>query len=674
MSKSDSYSRRAVQASALVIAASVAGFAPANAGNAGETDTYMAGDFHNHTTCTDGSTSLETMITKSIGTFDLDWMAQAGHGGSYTRDCRYDDPEMDSSKTGSGKLWEQTIGAAAIKGDVVNSTSYSPDGLPHRAMWRWQMLQEFVYPEVSRMSKKLKNPMLYVGLETNSPGHEHVSSTVLGAQRSWDWNGSNGNADALAEFEYRFDRSDTDMSGPGGTPGVANSGIWKGKVANASGTGLGTANHINKAVPSVAWMQANYPLQSYFVPAHVERAGVFDPNGNRGFNVEHFRDFNNAGPTVAVGFETMPGHQASNNRGEYRKNFGGPGIDSAGVTTFGGTGIYGAKIGGLWDAMLGEGRNWFFFASSDWHNRGAFSPYVRESTQDFYPGEYQKLYIPRPAGRSLLMRPQQIVDEVRAGNSFSVSGDLISGELLYKAEIVEDEDCDNRGKDKNTSCDKWDATDVAKMGETLVVPRGKSVRITLTVTDPDKPNNSPYTFNNPSLLQVGIKQPLNKPKLDHVDFIRGEVSGLIAPTDPKYTDATNSTAAIYATFDGSKWTKQGQKRMMTFVIPNIQSNQYIRARGTNLLRSTPVETDAQGNPLADLDPTAVTDAKNTIPCTDKACPAHMQVLNGQKISSYDVAAWADLWFYTNPIFIRVSDQPKLLVEKNAELAQRLAKN
>lgn len=299
------------------------------------------------------------------------------------------------------------------------------------------------------------------------------------------------------------------MSGPGGTPGVANSGIWKGKVANASGTGQGTANHNNKAVPSVAWMQANYPLQSYFVPAHVERAGVFDPNGNRGFNVEHFRDFNNAGPTVAVGFETMPGHQASANRGEYRKNFGGAGIDSAGVTTYGGVGIYGAKIGGLWDAMLGEGRNFFFYASSDWHNRGAFSPYVRESTQDFYPGEYQKLYIPRPSSRSVLLRPQYIVDSVRAGNSFSVSGDLISGELSYKAEIVEE--CDNKNK---KSCNK--ATTVAKMGETLVVPRGKSVRITLTVQDTDKANNSPYKFNNPSLLQVGIKQPLNKPKLDHV--------------------------------------------------------------------------------------------------------------------------------------------------------------
>jgi hypothetical protein len=27
---------------------------------------------------------------------------------------------------------------------------------------------------------------------------------------------------------------------------------------------------------------------------------------------------------------------------------------------------------------------------------------------------------------------------------------------------------------------------------------------------------------------------------------------------------------------------------------------------------------------------------------------------GQKAVSYDVAAWADLWFYSNPIYIQVT--------------------
>jgi hypothetical protein len=650
----------------LAVAAGFAAATPAGATDFSySTDSYMAGDFHNHTTCTDGSTSIETLVKKSINDFGLEWMAQAGHGGTTVRDCRLDDPEFDSSKTGSGRLIEDAVGIAAIQGDVSTTTTYSPDGAAHRVMWRWQSIRDIVFPEISRLSKELRNPMLYVGLETNVPGHEHVSTTVLGEQRPWAWwKGGSGNANAMSEFEYRFDRSDTDRSGPGGTPGVIDSGIWKGKVANASGTGSGTVNHLTKAVPSVAWMQANYPLDSYYVPAHVERAGVFNPNGNNGFNIEHFRDFNNAGPTVAVGFETMPGHQASTTRGEYRAGFCGTGCDSVGVTTFGGTGIYGAKIGGVWDAMLGEGRNWFFYASSDWHNRGTFSPYVRQSTQDFYPGEYQKLYIPRPDEHSFWhqlhsLRPQYIVDSVRNGDSFSVTGDLIGGELSLTAEV--------EGEKRFNHFGWWDHIwkKEAKMGETLVVPRGKSVRITLTVTDPSKPNNSPYSFNNPSLLQVGIKQPLNKPVLDHVDFIRGQISGVIPPGDPKYTHGTNPSAALYATFNKTKWQKRANKLTMSFVIPNIQSNQYVRVRGTNLPAGTPNETDAAGNPLSDL-------PQSVIPCVAE-CPAHMQTdANGNKVSSFDVAAWADLWFYTNPIFIRVQGTERLLVEKNHDLAEKLA--
>jgi hypothetical protein len=29
-------------------------------------------------------------------------------------------------------------------------------------------------------------------------------------------------------------------------------------------------------------------------------------------------------------------------------------------------------------------------------------------------------------------------------------------------------------------------------------------------------------------------------------------------------------------------------------------------------------------------------------------------INGQKAVSFDVAAWADLWFYSNPIYIEVA--------------------
>ena len=50
-----------------------------------------------------------------------------------------------------------------------------------------------------------------------------------------------------------------------------------------------------------------------------------------------------------------------------------------------------------------------------------------------------------------------------------------------------------------------------------------------------------------------------------------------------------------------------------------------------------------------------------IPCTTRrhdddidGCPAHLPVgRTARSTSAYDVAAWADLWFYSNPIFIEV---------------------
>ena len=52
---------------------------------------YLTGDFHNHTTCSDGSTSVRTLVDQSTLIYDLDWFAQTGHGGAGNRDCRFDD-------------------------------------------------------------------------------------------------------------------------------------------------------------------------------------------------------------------------------------------------------------------------------------------------------------------------------------------------------------------------------------------------------------------------------------------------------------------------------------------------------------------------------------------------------------------------------------------------------
>jgi hypothetical protein len=195
------------------------------------------------------------------------------------------------------------------------------------------------------------------------------------------------------------------------------------------------------------------------------------------------------------------------------------------------------------------------------------------------------------------------------------------------------------------------------MGETLQARQGDDIAVYIVLRDPQGTNNSPYSFSNPSLMQIGVNQPLNKPELDHVDLIGGKVTGKVSPTDTaKYAGligspaATNPTAKILNTYFDADWKNLGHGwKVMSYRIENISADQYVRLRGTNLPAAVPFETDSLGNPLLDFG------AQQKIPCTDFACPSHMATdAAGAKTSSFDVAAWADLWFYSNPIFIDVT--------------------
>lgn len=639
---------------------------------------YVTGDFHNHTTCSDGTLSLKKLVDKSAGTFGLDWFVQAGHGGNSARNCTLaEDPfepvppalnltvpptipargQPATDAKGPNQTWTGTIGNAAIKGDMVGTDAA-------RGMWRWQMIQEYVYPVIEKESRDRNKP-IFVGLEQVVPGHEHTSSAIIDGQLPAT---GTGNATAMAMFEYCFDRADTDTSRGANNqwdcsvPGSANNGLLNAaakKIIVASGIGSGTAGHI-KTVEGVKWMAAKYPKTSYYIPAHLERAGAFSPDGNRGFNIEHLRNFNNAAPTVAFGFETMPGHQADPDRGSY-------GAGAVGGGTYGGVGIYGAKIGGVWDALLGEGRNWFFFGSSDYHNRGSFGPDQRETNADFFPGEYTKDYVMARTGANKL-GTQAIVDGLRSGNSFVVNGGLIDqlSFVVCTANPAVVRKAGNGAVEAAAVAAAAKNTDVtingcAGMGEKLVVRPGADVIVSIVVRNPQGTNNSPYSFANPSLKQVGIMQPLNAPVLDHIDVIGGNVTGYADPANlAAYAGligtpaASNSSAALAKTFNASNWTAMPDgTRKMTYRIPAVKVSQYVRLRGTNLPAATPFETDASGNPLLDAA------SAGKIACSEAACPAHMTATTGSKTSSFDVAAWADLWFYSNPVFIEVLKSVKV---------------
>jgi hypothetical protein len=133
-----------------------------------------------------------------------------------------------------------------------------------------------------------------------------------------------------------------------------------------------------------------------------------------------------------------------------------------------------------------------------------------------------------------------------------------------------------------------------------------------------------------------------------------------------YNPTTVIARSIPATsMKSHKFREGGTRLSFTTTFTADQGPMYIRARGTNIPVATQHVTDSQGNPLLDSNNALVT-------CTDPACPAHLETVNNLKLVTFDVQAWSNLWFYANPIFIRPEGSPKLLVERNAELAEQLA--
>lgn len=711
---------------------------------------YLAGDFHNHSTCSDGAVSLQKKVKKSMDRtadtpWGLDWFVQAGHGGTGNRNCTLPEdaslatPAYPFTGQGPQTTWESTSPAISPKGLASGSS-------PNKQMWRWQAIQEYQYPLLEYLAVQRNQP-IFAGVESVVAGHEHTSMSVVTGQLpaaaftkplpTTPGYTASGNANALAMWQYCFDRGNSDTSrgnttttsGVGNNwdctvPGGLNSSVsyWNDSARKLvpAGSTQGEQGHL-KTVDGVKWMAAHHGETSYYVPAHLERAGPFNPAGNNGFNVEHLRNFNNAGPRVAFGFESQPGHGASDRRGEYnlrRNAIGSVRFDSVGGTTFGGTGVYAAQVGGVWDALLGEGRNWWFFASSDWHSRGAFSVDDRRSDNDFWPGEYQRNYTLVRNGGTARVSPQMVVDGLRSGNNWVDSGQLIdrlafvacaSYSGVAKRSNAQVEALAVNAAVNNTDLD---VSGCATMGEKLKLRAGGEVVVSIVVRDPAGKSHSPYSFPNPSLLQVGIHQPLDKPELHHVDVIRGLVTGYKSPTASDYAGAwpddwvdranpqqlrslatvpaaaKNTSAAVIQSFSKANWVAVAGKpefKAMTFRLSAVQASQYLRLRGTNLPPAVPYETDAAGNPLSDLwtntgsiqfkNSSAIEFAENAmlrIPCTTTggsnvpdngvlfsgsgidACPNHLPVVNGQRMVGFDVAAWSDLWFYSNPIFVEVT--------------------
>lgn len=278
------------------------------------------------------------------------------------------------------------------------------------------------------------------------------------------------------------------------------------------------------------------------------------------------RNWNDTAPDVAIGMEGSPGHQATSQMRErfapsmYSGYFGQsrPRGAYGKFPTMGGFDQMTAVVGGFWDSMLAEGRRWWITATSDshihWSDGGA----------DFWPGEYSKTYVRAKKSHA------DIITSLRNGRMFVTTGDLVSAVDFMISDLASGAS--------------------AETGGTLHVSKPGKVRITVTIIDP-----ASFNANGDS------------PELKRVDLIRGKITGKTTNRDQNH----NPTAHVAARFSAENWTRDGEKIVISYEIPEISGDEYIRVRGTNTV---------------DLEPPVDTDGEDV---------------------------WDDLWFYTNPIFIHL---------------------
>ena len=533
-----------------------------------------------------------------------------------------------------------------------------------------------------------------------------------------------GNANALAQWEYCFDRArhrheprqsrqrHWDCSVPGSANAADPS--WNAtaqKLIPAGGAGTGTAGH-NKTAGG-AQVDGRVPPRhaATTCPPHLERAGQFNPDGNNGYNVEHLRDFNNAAPKIAFGFETQPGHGASANRGEYqvlRNNIGGVAgrqrrrhhlrrhrrLRRADRRRVGRAAGRGPKLLVLRELRLAQPRQLRPRRSP--LDAGLLSRRIPAHLHDGAQRRRQAAPADdrrRPAHRQQLLdrRPDHRPPRVRRLHA-AAARRASSASWPSNAAIEQHRDRRDRlrhdGREARSS------------------RRARTSSSAIAVRDPAGTNFSPYTFANPSLLQVGINQPINMPVLDHIDLIGGLVTGYKTPGTPGYagewprnTDwlhADGTTADLSVVPDGGQehHARRSSGRStaaaprawrtvvspvdgstfltMTFRIPAVSASQYVASARHQHAAGGAVRDRRERQPAG----RRLHERRTTRPsCASRARTAAQRREPVRRLPgppgrrprgdrqpdrrpdgavSFDVAAWADLWFYSNPIYIEVA--------------------
>ncbi|MER7787101.1 PHP domain-containing protein [Streptomyces sp. NPDC097640] len=425
---------------------------------------------------------------------------------------------------------------------------------------------EKVNPDIVAARDQIDDTLVFQGLEWNIPAAEHGTVFVHPGKNE---------VAVLKEFENSFDGS-----------------VKKASSNTPANEALAIAG-VNFLAEQV---QRRRVKDILFLANHPARKGIDSPH--------EIRAWRDAQPTIAVGMEGAPGHQAAGlpapngpggARGIYDNS---PGADSFGgyplesYRTWGGFDWMTATVGGLWDSLLAEGKPWWITANSDSHNvyadtavRGPNSDFnangryndpvygggLNLTDTDFWPGQYSRTHVGAAS-----FAYKAVMDGIRAGRVWVDHGGLISG---LNAQLRS-------------------GSRAITLGDVLHVRRGAQVDLVMEISLANGPNWAQFV-----------------PKLARVDVIQGDVTG---PVSDKDTFATPDTKVVKS-FEVNKST--GSVRL-TYSLGRVDKPVYVRLRGTDGNRSA-----------VGLRGTAV----------DPAGPA-MDVIG-------DADPWKDLWFYSNPMWV-----------------------
>lgn len=441
---------------------------------------------------------------------------------------------------------------------------------------------DLITNEIKAARTRYGNTAVFQGLEWNVPGAEHAT-VILPPHVT--------TPSVLKQFELLFDglvladsKKITHQNASDGEPYAVAGLKW-------------LADQVKSGVVPIALMFANHPT----------RKGFDSP--------AELRNWRDAAPEIAMGWEGSPGHQAAgisktesgpgSGRGYYDQSFDEKysyeGYRATAtenpMRTYGGFDWATARVGGLWDSLLAEGKPWWITANSDSHANikdtlvggtltatgaldtnaynltGKYANPVEKGVPsttngDFWPGFYQRTIV-----SSISKSYVTLMKAMQAGMILTTHGGIIDG-----ADI------------RVTTTD--DKQGVSTGGRTFVT-KGGTVTTTITIDLAARANYNQVI-----------------PVLKKVDLISGPITGPAKDRTSMFAPQTQ----VVKTFEVSEKTGQA---IFTYTYKNVGDAFYLRYRGSD------------GKKLA----------KNGVD------PA-MDIVG-------DSNPWNDLWFYTNPVFIDV---------------------